>query len=162
MYNLQTHMTVNNYYDRIADIYDRTRWLTDSVAEEVADFILALVNATPETKFLEPSVGTGLNVLPLVRRGYSVTGIDISREMLDRCRQKLPEIPPNLTLVHADASQLPFPDRSFDVALTVSIAMVLCKPWYRLKLSLRFGHILLAELPQNKWPANFRWSWLLL
>jgi SAM-dependent methyltransferase len=65
-----------NYYDTIADIYDRTRWLTESVAEEVADFIVELVNASPETSFLEPGVGTGLNVLPLVRRGYAVTGID--------------------------------------------------------------------------------------
>ena len=72
-----------NYYDNIAEIYDQTRWLTESVASEVADFILELVDATPETSFLEPGVGTGLNVLPLVRRGYSVTGIDVSQEMLD-------------------------------------------------------------------------------
>lgn len=108
-----------NYYDIIADIYDRTRWLTESVAEEVADFIVELVNASPETSFLEPGVGTGLNVLPLLRRGYAVTGIDVSQEMLDQFRQKLHEYPQNLTLIHADASRLPFPDRSFDVVLTV-------------------------------------------
>jgi ubiquinone/menaquinone biosynthesis C-methylase UbiE len=152
MYNLQTHMTVNNYYDRIADIYDRSRWLTDSVAEEVADFILALVNATPETKFLEPGAGSGLNVLPLVGRGYSVTGIDISREMLDRLRQKLPEIPPNLTLVHADASQLPFPDRSFDVVLAVHMVHTVSN-WM----------IFIDEITRVlKQFANFRLSWLIL
>ncbi|MBW4623169.1 MAG: class I SAM-dependent methyltransferase [Cyanosarcina radialis HA8281-LM2] len=108
-----------NYYDRIAPIYDRTRWLTASVAEEVADFIVKLVGATPATSFLEPGVGTGLNVLPLVKRGYSVTGIDVSGEMLDRFRQKFDEVPANLHLIQADASQLPFLDRSFDVVLTV-------------------------------------------
>lgn len=112
-------MKQGNYYNRIAQIYDRTRWLTEPVAEEVADFILGLVQATPETSFLEPGVGTGLNVLPLVKRGYSVTGIDISAEMLAQFRQKLSIIPPNLTLIRADASQLPFPDNSFNVVLTV-------------------------------------------
>lgn len=112
-------MKKRNYYDTIADIYDQTRWLTESVAEEVADFIVELVNASPETSLLEPGVGTGLNVLPLVRRGYAATGIDVSQEMLDQFRQKLPEVPQNLSLIHADASQLPFPDQSFDVVLTV-------------------------------------------
>jgi ubiquinone/menaquinone biosynthesis C-methylase UbiE len=108
-----------NYYDNIAPIYDQTRWMTDSVAEEVTDSILALVDATPETSLLEPGVGTGLNVLPLVKRGYSVTGIDISEEMLDQLRQKLNPLPHNLTLLQADASQFPFLDQRFDVVLTV-------------------------------------------
>lgn len=112
-------MGKRNYYDIIADIYDQTRWLTEAVAEEVADFIVELVNASPETSFLEPGVGTGLNVLPLVKRGYAVTGIDVSQEMLDQFRKKLHEVPQNLSLIQADASQLPFPDQSFNVVLTV-------------------------------------------
>ncbi|ODG99665.1 methyltransferase [Nostoc sp. KVJ20] len=112
-------MKKSNYYDYIAQIYDQTRWLTESVAEEVADFILKRTCATPETSFLEPGVGTGLNVIPLVKRGYSVTGIDASQEMLDQFRQKLNVTPSNLNLIHGDASQLPFPDNSFDVVLTV-------------------------------------------
>lgn len=107
------------YYSKIADIYDQTRWLTEDIAEEIADFILSLVKATPETTFLEPGIGTGLNVLPLVKRGYSVSGVDVSAEMLNQLCQKLSEIPPNLKLIHGDASQLPFPDSSYDVVLTV-------------------------------------------
>ncbi|MEM1242632.1 MAG: class I SAM-dependent methyltransferase [Cyanobacteria bacterium P01_H01_bin.26] len=112
-------MTKANYYNAIAPIYDHTRWMTDSVAEDVADFILRLVHGTPNTSFLEPGVGTGLNVLSLVKRGYPVTGIDISQEMLDQFRQKLQKIPKNLTLIQSDASTLPLPDVSVDVVLTV-------------------------------------------
>ncbi len=112
-------MGKSNYYNRIADIYDQSRWLTESVAEEVVNFILTLVNARPDKSFLEPGVGTGLNVLPLIKQGYSVTGIDISQEMLNQLRQKLHEVPPNLNLIHADASRLPFSNESFDVVLTV-------------------------------------------
>jgi len=112
-------MNKPNYYDHIAQIYDQTRWLTESVAEEVAGFIIDLTHTTPETSFLEPGVGTGLNVIPFVKRGYPVTGIDVSQEMLDQFRKKLNPIPDNLNLIHGDASKLPFPDNSFDVVLTV-------------------------------------------
>jgi ubiquinone/menaquinone biosynthesis C-methylase UbiE len=108
-----------NYYDNIADIYDQTRWLTKSVAEQVADFIIQHVGANSQTTFLEPGVGTGLNVLPLVERGYQVTGIDISEQMLNQFRQKLKVNPKNLQLIHGDAAKLPFLDNSFDVVLTV-------------------------------------------
>ncbi|MGK7872407.1 MAG: class I SAM-dependent methyltransferase [Xenococcaceae cyanobacterium] len=110
---------MNNYYDKIAHIYDETRWLTKPVAKEVANFILEFISATPETSFLEPGVGTGLNVLPLVEQGYSVTGIDVSREMLEQFRKKINGTPSNLTLIYADADQITFPDNSFDVVLTV-------------------------------------------
>lgn len=109
----------SNYYDHIAPIYDETRWMTTAIAEDVADFVVNLVGATPTTSFLEPGVGTGLNVLPLVKRGYAVTGIDISEQMLDRFRQKFSVLPFNLTLLREDASQLPFPNNSFNVVLTV-------------------------------------------
>ncbi|WP_009630667.1 class I SAM-dependent methyltransferase [Synechocystis sp. PCC 7509] len=112
-------MKPSNYYNKIAESYDRTRWLTAPIAEEVANFIIDLVSATPDTSFLEPGVGTGLNVIPLVKHGYSVTGIDISPEMLDCFRQKLGKVPSNLQLIHADASRLLFQDHSFDVVLTV-------------------------------------------
>lgn len=108
-----------NYYDVIAPIYDQTRWLTESVAEEVAEFILNLVQATPQTSFLEPGVGTGLNSHSWVKRGYSVTGIDKSSAMLDQFRQKLNPMPTNLTLIQADASRLPLPNHAIDVVLTV-------------------------------------------
>lgn len=54
-----------NYYNHIAPIYDQTRWMTEAVAEDVADYILKRVGAHTETSltsFLEPDVGTGLNV----------------------------------------------------------------------------------------------------
>ncbi|AFZ02675.1 class I SAM-dependent methyltransferase [Calothrix sp. PCC 6303] len=108
----------SNYYNNIAHIYDETRWLTAAIAEDVINYILKLVNATPDTSFLEPGVGTGLNVFPLVKLGYPVTGVDISESMLNQFRYKFQEIPDNLTLIQTDASLLPFPNQSFDVVIT--------------------------------------------
>ena len=108
-----------NYYDNIAPIYDKTRWMSEDIAEKVADVMLEVVDAKPSTSFLESGVGTGLNVIPLVKRGYSVTGIDVSRNMLNQFRQKINSFPKNLTLLRMDATTLTFSNRSFDVVLTV-------------------------------------------
>lgn len=109
---------MDNYYDRIADIYDTTRAMPPEVDEKVTEFILSLVGATPETKFLELGIGTGLNALPIVKRGYSYTGVDISKEMLNQLRGKLEGVPHNLTLIQADASSLSmFENYAFDVIL---------------------------------------------
>ncbi|MFB8787999.1 MAG: class I SAM-dependent methyltransferase [Potamolinea sp.] len=108
---------ISSYYDQIASLYDATRAMPPEIDEQVTEYILNLVSATPETKFLEPGIGTGLNALPIIQRGYSYTGIDISKEMMDELRRKLQNVPNNLTLIHADASSLNFPDKSFDVVL---------------------------------------------
>lgn len=118
-----------NYYDRIAHLYDATRPLPSSVSEAIAECILQLVAATPETTFLEPGIGTGRMGLPIIRRGYTYTGVDISQEMMAQLRYKLGGTPVNLTLVQADASVLPFADNSFDVVLTTHLLH--CLPDWR-------------------------------
>lgn len=59
--------------------------------------------------------------LSIICRGYSYIGIDISQEMMDELRRKLRGTPENLTLIQADASALPFADKSFDVVLTTHV-----------------------------------------
>jgi ubiquinone/menaquinone biosynthesis C-methylase UbiE len=108
-------------FDRVSDIYDATRGLPASVSEEVTDVILRLTSATPDTKFFETGIGTGRIALPIVQRGYSYTGVDISEKMLAELQRKLNGISHRLTTVKADATSLPFPDNSFDVALTVHV-----------------------------------------
>lgn len=108
-------------FDRVSDIYDATRGLPSSVSEQVTNYILNLVSATPDTTFFEAGIGTGRIALPIVERGYSYTGVDISEKMLDELRHKLQGVPHQLTLLKADATTLPFDDNSFDVALTVHL-----------------------------------------
>jgi ubiquinone/menaquinone biosynthesis C-methylase UbiE len=119
---------VSNYYDRIAHLYDATRPLPVSVSEQISNCILSLANATPNTKFLEPGIGTGRTAFPIVQKGYSYTGIDISAQMMDELRRKFPQTPHNLTLIQGDASTLPFKDSSFDVVLTTHVLQCLNDP----------------------------------
>jgi len=108
-------------FDRVSTIYDATRGLPPDVSAQVTECILTLVSATPDTRFFEPGIGTGRIALPIVQRGYSYTGIDISGQMMEELRRKLDAIPNKLRLVQGDATALPFEDHWFDVALTVHL-----------------------------------------
>lgn len=60
---------------------------------------------------LDVATGTGLVAAELVRRGFRVTGVDQSPEMLRRARQRFGV---RVELVQASAESLPFADRAFD------------------------------------------------
>jgi len=72
-------------------------------------------------KVLEIGVGTGRN-LKYYPAGCSVTGIDNSKGMLEKAREKATNMK-NVTLLLMDAEHLEFPDNSFDYVVTT---FVLC------------------------------------
>jgi ubiquinone/menaquinone biosynthesis C-methylase UbiE len=108
-------------FDRVADIYDSTRGLPPDISERVTETILNIASPTPDTKFFEVGIGTGRIALPIIQRGYSYTGIDISEKMLDELRDKLKGVNHRVRLHSGDATTLPFSDGSFDVAITVHV-----------------------------------------
>lgn len=114
-------MTATISFDRVSDVYDSTRGLPPGISEQVTDTILNIVSPTSETKFFEIGVGTGRIAIPIAKRGYSYTGIDISEKMLAELHRKLEGISHRLTAVKGDATALQFPDNSFDVGLTVHV-----------------------------------------
>jgi demethylmenaquinone methyltransferase/2-methoxy-6-polyprenyl-1,4-benzoquinol methylase len=60
---------------------------------------------------VDVATGTGLVAAELVRRGFEVTGVDQSPEMLARARLRFGE---GVQLVEASAESLPFADAIFD------------------------------------------------
>lgn len=69
-------------FDRAADFYDATRALPVDVHAQVTELLAAELSG--RGLCLEIGVGTGRIALPLVDRGLSVVGIDISAKMLRR------------------------------------------------------------------------------
>ncbi len=67
---------------------------------------------------LETSIGAGANIPPLTKDAKYI-GVDISLEMLRACQKYHLVKPYDLTLVHANAEQLPFKDNVFDVVFHV-------------------------------------------
>lgn len=62
---------------------------------------------------LDLACGTGLASEPFAAGGFNVTGVDLSPEMIEKARERLP----SAEFVIAPAEKLPFPDARFDVAL---------------------------------------------
>ncbi|HUF00890.1 MAG TPA: class I SAM-dependent methyltransferase [Gaiellaceae bacterium] len=72
-----------------------------------------LVSRLPRdgSQVIDVATGTGLVAAELVRRGFRVTGVDQSEEMLTRARRRFTD---RVELVEASAENLPFADASFD------------------------------------------------
>jgi SAM-dependent methyltransferase len=83
-------------YDTLTEGYDYDRWLAQ--IERVAR-----AHGLCGRRVLDVACGTGKSFLPLLRAGYSVTGCDISRAMLERAAAKAPHVP----LHEADMRALP-------------------------------------------------------
>ena len=115
----------NISFDRAADYYDATRGYAGESAGRIRDALVAYTGATHQTRFLELGVGTGRIALPFIRAGYDYTGVDISRQMMDRLAAKLAEDPAaggyRYDLREGDVSALPFADDSFDVIVVVHV-----------------------------------------
>lgn len=76
---------------------------------------------------LELGCGSGRLLLPLLRDGHAVTGVDLSTPMLRRCQERLDRLPPSLraraTLVRGDFRELRL-GRRFSLVLCPFNAMM--------------------------------------
>jgi demethylmenaquinone methyltransferase/2-methoxy-6-polyprenyl-1,4-benzoquinol methylase len=81
---------------------------------------IARLRLKPDDHVLEVSCGTGTN-LALMQEALAgtvaLTGLDISRGMLLKCRSKIGLASPPVRLVEAEAAHLPFRDGVFDAVL---------------------------------------------
>lgn len=105
-------------FDRAAGYYDGTRSLTPEAQQAVTDLLTGELSGTGPT--LEIGVGTGRIALPLHHAGTRMTGIDLSRPMIDvLCAKNGGRAPFPLAL--ADATRLPFADDSFGGAVVCHV-----------------------------------------
>lgn len=106
-------------YDAFADTYDEFNhaYMYERWTGRLLD--RALANGLTGDRLLDVGCGTGLSFLPMLGRGWRVTGCDISPEMLERARAKAG---PEVELAVADMSELPL-FGEFDLIWAVNDAM---------------------------------------
>jgi phosphatidylethanolamine/phosphatidyl-N-methylethanolamine N-methyltransferase len=111
---------IRRLYGRGARIYDT---LFGPLLDRGRRLAVAAVNAGTARSVLEVGVGTGLS-LPLYRGTLSITGIDLSPEMLARARERARDLPQVKALLEMDAQNLSFPDGAFDAVVAMYVAAV--------------------------------------
>lgn len=78
---------MKNYYGSLCtEMYEI---LHKEAPREELEFYLSY--AKKGQRILEPMCGSGRFLVPFAERGYDITGVDLSEEMLDKLRRKRPE-----------------------------------------------------------------------
>ena len=106
-------------WDKAAPTYDRQMGLLERIWFGGGRQWLA---SRARGRVLEVGVGTGLT-LPHYGDVDSLTGLDLSPEMLARARERAAELGRDVELLEGDAERLPMADATFDTVLS---ALVLC------------------------------------
>ncbi|MDY6205635.1 MAG: methyltransferase domain-containing protein [Prevotella sp.] len=108
--NYSSEKEVIRCYKRYAPLYD---FLFGSVFQQGRKAIVRELKEINPSDVLEVGVGTGL-MLPMYPEKVSVTGIDISTEMLEKAQKKIvPERAKPVSLMQVNGEDLPFEDNCF-------------------------------------------------
>jgi SAM-dependent methyltransferase len=101
-------------YDGVADWYDDV-FLGAEPERSAASEALARALGRGSGRCLDVGCGTGVFLARLAELGWEPVGLDESAAMLERARRR----GPGIELVQADATAIPFPDGSFDAAVSM-------------------------------------------
>jgi len=96
-----------------ANSYDKEIYTQGTIAE--VDFIEKEIGHDTSRTILDIGCGTGRHAIELAKRGYSVTGIDLSDSQLARAREKAAIAGVNVTFLKRDARDFYF-EEPFDLA----------------------------------------------
>jgi ubiquinone/menaquinone biosynthesis C-methylase UbiE len=107
-------------FDEWPEAYDR--WFTTPTGSLVrkyeTELVMKLLSPKQGEIILDAGCGTGIFTLDILLSGSKVIGLDLSLPMLKQAKNKLKEYP--LKLVLAEMLKLPFPESSFDKAVSVT------------------------------------------
>ncbi|WP_449349827.1 class I SAM-dependent methyltransferase [Streptomyces shaanxiensis] len=121
----QVKDTVRSVYQRVAQEYDEripgAGPADDMFTAAERNFLLNKIR--PGQRVLDMGCGTGRFTVPMAELGADVTGLDLSRAMLDMARDKLSAQGLEADLREGDMAALPFPDESFDVVTSMLALM---------------------------------------
>ena len=110
----QTKQWYESLFENYAQNYDKECFVQGTLGE--CDFIEQEINRDKSLKIIDIGCGTGRHSIELVKRGYQITGIDLSESQLKRAREKAKEQGVEIDFQKHDARDLPFKGE-FDLAI---------------------------------------------
>lgn len=105
-------MDRQEFFDSRAKVWDSER---DPQEDARLNRVVALAEVLWGQAVLDVATGTGVlipHLLEAIGPSGRITGLDLSRGMLEMARRKA--FPPNVTLVQANVHNIPLPETSFD------------------------------------------------
>ena len=101
-------------FENSAKKYDQERFTKGTIGE--CDFIEKEIGPNKNLKIIDVGCGTGRHTIELTKRGYSVTGIDLSASQIKRAKEKATLEHLAINFLVGDARQIPF-NKEFDMAI---------------------------------------------
>jgi ubiquinone/menaquinone biosynthesis C-methylase UbiE len=123
----RNHYSYTHYADpATARTFDDRRFggpVGELVASTQARVLANFIGRIHGRTILDVGTGTGRAALLLARGGARVVGIDASEEMLAVARRRAADEGTAVTFQSGDAHALQFPDRSFEIAVSLRVLM---------------------------------------
>ncbi|HEY3132873.1 MAG TPA: methyltransferase domain-containing protein [Acidobacteriota bacterium] len=105
---------VEKVYNRYSSFYD---FIFGRIFESGREKAPELLLLEPGMHLLEVGIGTALSI-PQLPRFCTITGVDLSQKMLDEAEKRLRKLRRSNVILHKmDATEMSFPDNSFDRVL---------------------------------------------
>lgn len=82
----------------------------------------------PGTRLLDVACGAGQLTLPAARKGIKVTGLDLAANLVQQARSKAAAEGLEVRVDEGDAENLPYPDASFDIVMSLIGSMFAPRP----------------------------------
>ena len=101
-------------FENYAEKYEKENFVQGTIGE--CDFIEQELKNNKSLKLLDVGCGTGRHSIELSKRGYIITGIDLSESLLTKAREKAIYNNLKIDFLKHDARNLPF-ESEFDVAI---------------------------------------------
>jgi 2-polyprenyl-3-methyl-5-hydroxy-6-metoxy-1,4-benzoquinol methylase len=106
----------NELFENYARTYDKEPFTQGTKGE--VDFIEKELNFDKSKTILDIGCGTGRHAIELTKRGYKVTGVDLSESQLQRAREKAKENGVEVKFIREDARDLNFKNE-FDLVMLI-------------------------------------------
>lgn len=82
----------------------------------------------PGTRLLDVACGAGQLAIPAARKGIQVTGLDLAANLVEQARARAVQEGLIVQVDEGDAENLPYPDASFDVVMSLIGSMFAPRP----------------------------------
>jgi 2-polyprenyl-3-methyl-5-hydroxy-6-metoxy-1,4-benzoquinol methylase len=106
VYKMSERTTWEKFFDAHAPIYEDNVFTKNTVHE--VDFLLDELHLPNGGSVLDVGCGTGRHAIELAKRGYAVTGLDLSSEMLSRAADAAKAENVHVEWIRANATQFTF------------------------------------------------------